>query len=116
MKPQDINWNPLFAWINQTLGTEVEFSMDFSGKRPTIVCPNLFNNAGIFKTAFKEIEVGFFGFWETKNENNEVIGFSGCVNLFYRHWGGGSNGAEIGMFWFEDGKWKFESERVRYSK
>lgn len=90
--------------------------MDFSERRPTIVCQNLFKEAAIFKAAFEEIGVDFFGFWETKNANDDVVGFSGRVNLFYRHWSGGSNGANIGMFWFEDGKWKFESERVRYSK
>ncbi len=113
MKPQDINWDPLFAWINQTLGTEVEMSMNFSGKKPRIVCPNLYTEAAIFKAAVKQIEVDFFGFWEIKDDDDVIIGFSGNVYLWYEHWNIGSNGAEIGTFWFESMIWKFESTRVR---
>lgn len=113
MKPQDINWNPLSAWINQTLGTEVDMTMDFSEKWPTITCPNLYKESAIFKAVFKKVTVNFFGFWEIKDDEGNIIGFSGNVNLWYEQWNGGTNGAEIGTFWVEEGRWKFESIRVK---
>lgn len=88
--------------------------MDFSEKKPKIVCPNLFSNAGIFKAIFKKVTVDFFGFWEIKDENGEVVGFSANVNLWYEQWNGGTNGSNIGTVWFDSGKWKFESERVKF--
>ncbi len=113
MNYSEVNWKQLFAWLNEVLGTNVEFQIDLSGKRPQIVSPNLFGDSGIFKAVVSEIEVGFFGFWETKDENDQVVGFSGTVNLSYQAWSRGSNGMEVGNVWYKSGKWTFESSRVK---
>ena len=104
-----IDWTPMFDSINNVLGTSIEFSIDFSEKRPTIVCPNLTEQSGIFAAVVREVEVSFFNF--SGNSEN----FWGTLYLCYRSWSGGTNGMQFGDVWYDCAtkEWKFESSKVR---
>lgn len=108
MNIQEIDFQPLFTWINNQLNTNIEFSINFEGKRPKIVCPNLFNQSGIFMSVIKEVEVDFFNF----NFNEETGNLWATVYLNYESWSSGSNGMHIGSCWFNpETGWMLESER-----
>lgn len=114
MNIQEIDFQPLFQWINQCLGTTAQFSINLEGKRPTIVNgDNLWNDSGIFQGVIKEVEVSFFNF-----EFIEEIGnLWATVNLSYESWSGGSNGMKIGTCWFNpETGWTFESSKERFNK
>jgi len=115
MNISEINFNPLFQWINETLQTSQDFEISFEGKRPSLkVDRSLYrNHTGIFQSVIKDITVDFFNF-----NFNEVDGkLWANVYLNYESWSGGSNGMEIGNVWFnpEEG-WTFESCKERFNK
>ena len=108
MNIQEIDFQPLFQWINNQLGINVKFTINFEGKRPKIVCPDLYNQSGIFMSVIKEVEVDFFNF----NFNAETGNLWATVYLGYKSWSGGSNGMQIGSCCFNpETGWTFESER-----
>jgi hypothetical protein len=104
-----VDWQPMFDFINHVLGTSIDFSIDFSEKRPNIVCPNLTEQSGIFAAVVREVEVSFFNF--SGNSEN----FWGTLYLCYQSWSGGSNGMTFGSVWYDcvTKEWKFESTRVK---
>ena len=114
MNITEVNFKPLFQWINKNLGTNAHFQISFEGKRPTIVCGNnLYNESAIFKAVIQEVKVDFFNF-----SYDETTGkLWATISLNYESWSGGSNGMQIGMCWFnpEEG-WTFESCKERFEK
>ena len=113
MNIQEIDFQPLFQWINKTLQTSQDFEISFEGKRPRIVCENLQHDSGIFKAVIKEVSVDFFNF-HFEPETGKIWA---TVYLNYESWSGGSNGMQIGNCWFnpEEG-WTFESCKERHQK
>ena len=114
MNIQEIDFQPLFQWINQCLGINAIFSINLEGKRPTIVNgDNLWNDSGIFQSVIKEVEVGFFNF--SFNEADGTLWAT--VNLSYESWSGGSNGMQIGTCWYSEASgWTFESSKDQFKK
>ena len=80
----------------------MKFEIEFGERKPKItnnvISPN---EIGVFKSTFQRVEVGFFNFGKTET------GIWGSIDLFYRHHNGGTNGAEILRFNYDNGKWKF---------
>lgn len=114
MKIQEINYKPLFQWINKCLGINADFAIRLEGKRPQIVnVDNLWGNSGIFQSVIKIVEVDFFNF----NFNEETGNLWATVSLSYESWSGGSNGMQIGTCWFNpETGWTFESSKERSKK
>ena len=114
MNIQEIDFKPLFQWINLNLGTSAKFAINLEGKRPRIVnVDNLYNNSGIFQSVIKDVTVDFFCF-DFKEETGNLWG---NVSLNYESWSGGSNGMEIGNVWFNpETGWTFESSKERFEK
>lgn len=104
MKISEINFQPLFQWINTALGTSAKFAINLEGK-PTIVnVNNLYNDSGIFKAVIKEVSVDFFNF-EFKEETGNLWA---TIYLNYESRLGGSNGMQIGTCWFNPlAGWRF---------
>ena len=113
MNIQDINFKPLFQWINTCLGTQATFAINLDSKRPKIVTvTNLFNHSGIFQSVINNVTVDFFNFNYTDEGN-----IWATVNLSYESWSGGSNGMQIGTCWFNpETGWTFESSKERFKK
>ncbi len=111
MTVQEIDFQPLFQWINESLKINAIFSINLEGKRPTIVNgDNLWNDSGIFKSVIKDVTVDFFNF-DFKEESGELWA---TVYLNYESWSGGSNGMQIGTVWFNtEIGWTFESCKER---
>jgi len=109
MNYENINWQPLFDWINKCIHLEVEFSVEFNGRKPHINCSNLVDQSGIFSAVIQEAEIDFFNFEKTAKE------FWGTISLNYRSWSGGSNGMLIGNVWYnsESDTWEFETYKER---
>ena len=109
---RELDFQPLFQWINENLGTNADFTIRLEGKRPQIVnIDNLWNDSGIFQSVIKEVEVGFF------NYNYEDGKLWATIGLSYGSWSGGSNGMQIGTCWFNpETGWKFESCKERAKK
>ncbi len=106
MNIQSIDFQPLFQWINETLGTnDIPFSVNLSGRRPSIVSPNLVEYSGVFKACYSIVTVDFFNF--NSNETGEIWA---TIYLNYEHKTRGSNGSQIGTCWYNpvDG-WTFEN-------
>lgn len=112
MNYENINWSPLFYWINTRIHLDVSFTITFSGKRPTIYCSNLVDQSGIFSAVVKEVDIDFFNFGKTEE------GFWGTIALNYTAWSGGSNGMMLGNFWYnsESDSWTFETCKERTLK
>lgn len=115
MTIQEIDFQPLFQWINKTLQTSQDFEISFEGKRPSLkVGRSLYHNhCGIFQSVIKEVTVDLFNF-----EFIEEIGnLWATVYLNYESWSGGSNGMQIGTCWFNpETGWTFESCKERADK
>lgn len=106
---KEINFEPLFVWINNQIGQNIPFEIRLNGKRPEIVCPNLFEFSGIFASVIKEASINFFNYQHTEN------GIWGTISLSYESWSGGSSGMLMGNVWCDnDGNWTFESYRDRF--
>lgn len=63
MTIQEINFQPMLQWISEQLGIEVELSVEFipaGHKLVKIVCPNLQEHGGIFRTVVSEAMADFF--------------------------------------------------------
>jgi hypothetical protein len=114
MNIQEIDFQPLFQWINKCLGTNADFQMSFEGKRPKIVnVDNIWENAGIFQSVINEVNVDFFNF----NFDEETETLWATVSLSYESWSGGSNGMQIGTCCFNPTEgWTFESCKERFEK
>lgn len=112
MNYNNVNWQPLFDWINKCIHLDVSFSITFDGKRPTIHCSNLADQSGIFSAVISKAEIDFFNFGKTDD------GFWGTIALDYESWNGGSNGMLIGNVWYNTHKssWKFETCKERTLK
>lgn len=108
----NVDFQPLFDWINTKIGQDIELSIDLSNsKRPNIVCPNIQNWAGIFSAVVREVTINFFSFGKTED------GLWGTISMNYESWNGGSNGMIIGNVWFStESGWKFESAKERFKK
>lgn len=115
MNIQEIDFKPLFQWINQSIGLNAIFHMGFKdGCRPWIVNgDNLWNDSGIFQSVIKNVKVDFFNF----EYNEETGSLWATVNINFESWTQGSNGIQIGTCWFnpEEG-WTFESCKERFKK
>lgn len=100
-----INYQPLFQKICETLGKEIDLKMDFSGKRPDIVSPNLISLCGPFQAICTEVEVGIF----SQGTGDEDRFYWMNVSLFYKHKSGGGNGSTMFDAWYyaADQSWKF---------
>lgn len=114
MNISEINFQPLFHWINESLKINAKFAINLEGKRPTIVnVDNLWNDSGIFQGVIKEVTVDFFNF----NFNEADGTLWATVNLSYKSWSGGSNGMQIVNAWFIPEKgWTFESCKETFKK
>jgi len=111
MNIQSIDFQPLIQWINETLGLDsyelgIDFSVNLSGRRPSIVSPNLVEYSGVFKACYSTVTVDFFNF--NSNETGEIWA---TIYLNYEHKTRGSNGSQIGTCWHSpiDG-WTFENK------
>ncbi len=106
MELSQIDYQPLFTWINKELRTCAKFEIDLKGRRLGIISPNLVENSGLFAGAFSQVTVDIFNF--TKMES----GFWGTVCVSYETFKGGSNGVVFGEFeWNEVLGWKVVSYR-----
>lgn len=115
MNIQEIDFQPLFIWINKTLQTSQDFEISFEGKRPSLkVGRSLYHNdSGIFKSVIKDVYVDFFNF-DFKEETGNLWA---TVYIGYESWSGGSNGMQIGNVWFDPQEgWTFESCKERAEK
>lgn len=116
MNIQEIDFQPLFQWINNTLQTNQDFKISFEGNRPMICRTDrslYHNHIGIFQSVIKDAAVDFFNF-DFKEETGNLWA---TVYLSYESWSGGSNGMQIGTCWFNpETGWKFESCKERFEK
>jgi len=114
MNIQEIDFKPLFTWINESLKINAIFGINLEGKRPTIVNgDNLWNDSGIFQSVIKDVTVDFFNF----HFEPETGKLWGTIYLGYESWSGGSNGMQIGNVWFNpETGWTFETSKERFNK
>lgn len=104
MELSQINYQPLFTWINKELNTDVEFKIDLSGRRLETISPNLVENSGLFAAAFSQVTVDIFNYTPLEN------GYWGTVCVSYKTFKGGSNGVVFGEFeWNDVAGWKVVS-------
>lgn len=115
MNIQEIDFQPLFKWINKILQTSQDFQISFEGERPSLKTGrSLYHgHSGIFKAAVKGVNVSFFNFEFYEQTGN----LWATISLYYESWSGGSNSMQIGTCWFNpETGWEFESSKDRFEK
>lgn len=107
----EVDFGPLEVELEKVMGVPIKLSSEITkgryGKpRLEFNSGNLVEHAGIFKAAFKLVEVQSFGGGDVNEDG--VIWWT--VNLYYEHKAGGSNGVGIlssARYDTKDGKWSF---------
>ena len=74
---------------------------------------NIATQSAITAAAWSEMNVQSFGCNINVDKATGELYFWATIHLSYKHWGGGSNGAEIGSVTYTKGAWEIESTQER---
>ena len=124
--PEEIEefWNgiditPVNEYFSKLLNLPVRMEKQSGKNYNGTICYALADKANIAQescitnAAWKEMNVQSFGCAISAKKETGDLYFWADIHLAYRHWGGGTNGATIGVAWFEDGEWTIKSEEER---
>jgi hypothetical protein len=114
----DVFWDaldikPINDFFSKTLGYELKLEkvrepndhrndVYYSLQDPT----NIVDKNPIVKAAWQEMNICTFNSQITTDEETGTLRYWATIHLSYRHWGGGTNGAEIGRAFFTNGEWQ----------
>tara|TARA_R110000868_G_scaffold12456_7_gene59519 strand:+ start:1643 stop:1984 length:342 start_codon:yes stop_codon:yes gene_type:complete len=96
MELSEINYQPLFDWINKSLNTDCEFKIDIFNRQFGILSPNLTEYSEILNVTYNWVSVDIFNFSVLDN------GFSGRLCMRFTSWTGGKNSVLIGEWEFNE--------------